>query len=284
MVELDYLPPAEDVQDLVSVYYMFDVGDIAFQDRERAAIAQLRFILDGDAELGFVSGERSLYKSGAVLVGPATGAMDFHIKGPFKMFGMGLMPAGWHALVGVDATQYVDNAFPLSDFVAEDTDRYMEELRRCDNAEEMASWANRLFRQLKQQIKPEILEFTNRVDDWLSSEVSPSVSALMEQSPQSSRQVLRMVNKLYGMPPKFLARKYRALRAARALGSDDEDEIRQVEEAFYDQSHMIREIKLFTGTTPKRLQETKNLIPELIDQRRDLTGQIAPLVAQREEL
>ena len=63
------------------------------------------------------------------------------------------------------------------------------------------------------------------VDEWLSSEPSPPVSALMERSDQSSRQVLRTVNKLYGMAPKYLARKYRALRAARAYAEHNEEEL-----------------------------------------------------------
>ncbi len=101
----------------------------------------------------------------------------------------------------------------------------------------------------------------------------------MEQSNQSSRQVLRMVNKLYGMPPKYLARKYRALRAARAFAEDNEDELLELEDAFYDQSHMIREIKYFAGVTPTKLRVAEGETAKLIDQRKDMKGKIPPLVS-----
>jgi methylphosphotriester-DNA--protein-cysteine methyltransferase len=117
------------------------------------------------------------------------------------------------------------------------------------------------------------------VDEWLSSDLSPPVSALMEQSQQSSRQVLRMVNKLYGMAPKYLARKYRALRAARAYAEQDEDEMATLRDAFYDQSHMIREIKFFAGTTPTQLRVTEGETASLMDKRAELKGQISPFTS-----
>ena len=88
-----------------------------------------------------------------------------------------------------------------------------------------------------------------------------------------------MVNKLYGMPPKYLARKYRALRAARAYAEQNEEELLALEDAFYDQSHMIREIKFFAGTTPTKLRVEEGETATLIDQRKDLKGKIPPLVS-----
>lgn len=88
-----------------------------------------------------------------------------------------------------------------------------------------------------------------------------------------------MVNKLYGMPPKYLARKYRALRAARAYAEHNEEELLELVDAFYDQSHMIREVKYFAGTTPAKLRVAEGEIAKLIDQRKDFKGKIAPLTS-----
>jgi len=278
LVSLRYFAPAEDVRDLVSVYYLFEVEHPKFADNERAAIAQLRFLLEGTAELGFADGKTYPGKD-AMLVGPSTGAMHFDVKGPFRMFGVGLLPAGWSALTKKSAADFADKAVPAGKIFTNEIDKSLELLRGCENVDGMTAWADRIFRDLRHRVKPEVEQFTKMVDEWLSSEPSPPVSALMERSDQSSRQVLRTVNKLYGMAPKYLARKYRALRAARAYAEHNEDELLALEDAFYDQSHMIREIKFFAGTTPTKLRVAEGETARLIDQRGLLKGHIPPLTS-----
>ena len=278
MVSLRYFAPAEDVRELVSVYYLFEVDQPSFADNERAAIAQLRFLLEGTADLTFADGKTYPGKD-VMLTGPSTGVMHFEVKGPFRMLGVGLLPAGWSALTSKSAADYADKSVPAQDVFTPEVDKNLDLLRRCKDVEEMIAWADQIFRLLKPRLKPEVAVFTKMVDDWLASELNPPVQALMEQATQSSRQVLRMVNKLYGMPPKFLARKYRALRAARAYAEHDEKEMLTLQEAFYDQPHMIREIKLFAGTTPTRLRVKEGETAQLIDQRGLLKGRIPPLVS-----
>ncbi|HEY9091431.1 DUF6597 domain-containing transcriptional factor [Parasphingorhabdus sp.] len=279
MVSLRYFAPAEDVRDLVSVYYLFEVEHPRFADNERAAIAQLRFLLEGTGDLGFADG-KSYPAKGAMLVGPSTGAMSFDLQGPFRMFGFGLLPRGWAALTNRSAADFTDKAVPAQKIFTDEINKNLEVLRACNDVSEMTDWADGFFRKALPNIKPEIEQFTKMVDAWLSSEPSPPVSALMERSQQSSRQVLRTVNKLYGMAPKYLARKYRALRAARAYAEHNEAELLALEDAFYDQSHMIREIKFFAGTTPTKLRVAEGETAKLIDQRKLLKGNIPTLTSE----
>ena len=264
---------------MVSVYYLFEVEHPRFADNERAAIAQLRFVLEGTANLSFADGKTYPSKD-AMLVGPSTGAMHFDLHGPLRMFGIGLLPAGWAALTQKSAADFTDKAVPARKIFTDEIDESLKFLRGCDDASGMTDWANRFFRGVRHRIKPEVEQFTKMVDEWLSSEPSPPVSALMERSEQSSRQVLRTVNKLYGMAPKYLARKYRALRAARAYAEHNEAELLALEDAFYDQSHMIREIKFFAGTTPTKLRVGEGETATLIDQRGLLKGHIPPLTSE----
>ena len=66
-----------------------------------------------------------------------------------------------------------------------------------------------------------------------------------------------MAERYFGLPPTALARKYRALRAAVLLSrpSLPTDESAAVQDHFYDQPHMIREIRLFAGRTPARIAD-----------------------------
>src|SRR3546814_1953365 len=63
--------------------------------------------------------------------------------------------------------------------------------------------------------------FVRHVDAWLAGGVSPRIEDLVAVTRLSRRQVERKCNALYGAPPKLLARKYRALRAAVALRSEE---------------------------------------------------------------
>lgn len=187
------------------------------------------------------------------------------------MFGAGILPRGWSIATSKSASEYVDRLVPASDVFTTEVDKNLPVLRACKTGEEMVAWADKIFRSLKLRLKPETVEFTQMIDEWLTSTHSPPVSDLMRRSPQSSRQVLRLVNKLYGMPPKYLARKYRALRAAQAYAEGNNEEIVELLDAFYDQSHMIREVKYFAGVTPNQLRLSDGEFSRPIDQHNGLS-------------
>ncbi len=168
MVSLRYFAPAEDVRDLVSVYYFFDVDEARFADNERAAIAQLRFILDGKGTLSFADG-KSYPVEGAMLVGPSTGAMHFDVTGPFRMFGVGMLPLDWAVTTKKVAAQYADVVLPAREVFTDEIDKNLDTLRGCDSVDEMVDWANKVYRSMKPRIKPETAAFTEMVDKWLSS-------------------------------------------------------------------------------------------------------------------
>ena len=104
----------------------------------------------------------------------------------------------------------------------------------------------------------------------------PVIERLATVTGLSRRQVERRCNALYGAPPKLLARKVRALRAAVAMAAGDTSDV----EGFYDQSHLIREVKHFTGLTPKRMRDEPGALAHLtITQRRGLGDRVGPLIS-----
>jgi methylphosphotriester-DNA--protein-cysteine methyltransferase len=93
------------------------------------------------------------------------------------------------------------------------------------------------------------------VVDWLSSDLEPDVEKLYLQLGMSRSTAARLITRYFGCPPKPLMRKYRAVRAASILIDPNcTPELRaKVESTFYDQPHMIREIRQFCGRTPGAL-------------------------------
>jgi AraC-like DNA-binding protein len=277
MPSIDYIMPAEHLRDYVSVYYVVEFTH-GFEDIERAALAQLRFSLDGGGTVHFARG-RTFELRGVSVIGPTSTAIRYVCDGPYRMFGMGLLPAGWGLLTETPANSVRDSIVPANAIIP-GVDDYMGQLQSMSHVSEMAVLADSVLEPLIAEARPDILDFTRQVDHWLAANTSPEIADLQSITGLSTRQLARKVNHFYGMPPKYLSRKYRALRAARILAENVQEDHDYLYDAFYDQSHMIRELKLFTGTTPAKLGSDFSLLAPLIDKRSKFVDKISPLTAK----
>ena len=102
----------------------------------------------------------------------------------------------------------------------------------------------------------------------------------------SARQVERLTKRIYGAPPKLLARKYRSLRAASLIGTSQLHWSEAAGDAFFDQSHFIRDFKRFTGLTPSQFQNDPPPVTRLTlaaprDPRRDRPARADQLTRAR---
>ncbi|WP_375390633.1 helix-turn-helix domain-containing protein [uncultured Sphingomonas sp.] len=276
-VELEFVLPPEDLRPYVGLFYAFHTRtEDCFDDLERAGTAQLRFRLSpGHACYHFADG-RVVEAPAVHLLGPTMGAVRTCVDGPVRVFGIGLSPAGWAALVGSDASTLADDCIDATPLLAVHADRLIAALSRCSTPAAMVAkvepW---LRRQIGNGHGPS-LAFSEAVDAWLAAAASPELCDLEDGTGLSRRQVERRCNAIYGAPPKLIARKYRALRAAVAMASGQTMPI----DGFYDQSHMIREVKHFTGLTPRKMRERPGLLAQrTITQRRALEGQVTVLVS-----
>src|SRR3546814_13889744 len=92
----------------------------------------------------------------------------------------------------------------------------------------------------------------------------------------SIRAVARMTRHYYGLSPRMLARKYRAVRTAAAIARGETRDAAALGDAFYDQSHLIRETKRFTGATPGQLRKPSPYTPAPTRGRKPPPGQVTP--------
>jgi AraC-like DNA-binding protein len=278
-VGLRYFAPPEHLRAYFGSLYLFTVSAEHYADVTRADVPQLRFMLDGGGHYHFQDGA-VMATPDVCLLGPTMGATRFELDRPARVVGISLLPAGWLALHGGDASVLADR---LCDLAAERGDAYarlLDGLRGLDDgqADDMAAlcWA-----QLGAMIKPlrtPVWTLLHAVDAWLMDEGSPRIEILADTTSLSPRQLARLTNKYYGAPPKLLARKYRALRCSAKIALDRESWQLLCEEAgFYDQSHFIREIKHFIGLTPHQLQTEPSAVAQLTLLRRSLGGDVATL-------
>lgn len=279
MIDLVYEAPGERLAKLVSSFYRLDYSGDNFSELERADRAQFRFELRGNGSYHFSDG--SITSSFPVtIIGPTTAPVVSKSSCPLTIFGWGMTTAGWVALMGSNAASHIDKAIDardiFGDWIMDIRDQLIAAADFAEQVEIGCLAAENIFRH--KSTAP--FDFTTMVDNWLISDSDPSVEILSAQSGLSQRQLERMTKRYYGSPPKKLARKYRALRAAQLLAHGDSLDETGLALAFYDQSHLIREVKQFTGLTPSQLRNGKHTLTRAtMTGRRALGGKVSPLVS-----
>ncbi len=280
MLDVKYEAPDGRLATLISSFYRLDYQGDDFSELERADRAQFRFQLEGNGEYHFAGGKVAPTYP-VTVIGPTTAPVLATSQTTLSIFGWGMNPSGWAALMGSEAEDYVDQAFDarriFGDWIMQVRDELIAAADFADQIELGCIAAEDIFRY--KSTAP--FEFTNKVDSWLASDTDPDVEILAASTGLSQRQLERMTKRHYGMPPKKLARKYRALRVAQLLAHGDSLDDAGLGLAFYDQSHLIREVKQFTGLTPRQLREGQSqLTRATMDGRRALGGKVSPLISE----
>ena len=249
MVELrlDRAAPATDLRPYVVGCYRLFCAE-AFDLIERAAPAQLRFVLaGGPVEYRSCAGERWL-ASPCHLVGPTCAARHMSSVGALHLFGLELTAPGWAAIVGQDASGARGAVLEAGALVGA---AGVARVQDVDDPAALADAAQDAVRALLGRRSAVAVAFAAIVDRWLASGPAPLLAALETATGLSRRQVERQCNRLYGFPPKLLARRQRALRVIAALAAGGDAAELALAGGFYDQSHMCREVKQFAGVTPR---------------------------------
>ena len=278
MLNVRYEAPDERLALLVSSFYRLDYEGDGFTEVERADRAQFRFHLRGTGEYHFAGG-LIVPSYPVTIIGPTTAPVTSIAKSDMIIFGWGMLPAGWAALIGKNSEFRVDNALDARDIFGDAIMQVFDRLLNTDYAGQLQIGTQTALDIYARSDAPPF-EFTSIVDGWLLRNADPDIDILIQSTGLSPRQLERTTKRYYGMPPKKLARKYRALRAAHALARGDSLDDTGLGLAFYDQSHLIREIKAFTGLTPSQLKSGQSpLTQATMDGRRSLGGKVSGLVS-----
>lgn len=279
MISVEYDAPGARLEKLVSSFYRLDFEGDSFSEIERADRAQFRFQLRGAGEYHFASGEIvSTYP--ATIIGPTTAPVTAVASCPLTIFGWGMLPEGWVALIGKEAAKFVDRAIDAREIFGDSIMVLREQLIEASDFAAQRAIGKSFAKEIYSHRKTTAFEFTTKVDNWLLGQIGPDVEDLAASTGLSPRQLERITKRYYGMPPKKLARKYRALRAAQALARGDSLDDTDLGLAFYDQSHLIRELKAFTGLTPSQLKSGQSELTQVtMDGRRSLGGKVSTLIS-----
>lgn len=257
--EFEFVPAPADLKAYVNSLYILNVGPDGLEEVLPSYSGQLLFTCEGGGRMDFGTGYVEA-PARVCFIGPLSKAHPFVLEGPTQVLGVSLTFKGWAALTGLAVVQnsdrFVSVESGLGKPIAKQALKLLTDL--CSNSISISQAIDRLAELLRKRIKPLPESHAHLIDvtyEWLSSSFNPKNDQLYERLALSKRQAQRLVKRFFGLPPSRLKRRYRAIRAATLLSDPNLDEavLWELLSSFYDQPHMIREIREFTGRTPRIL-------------------------------
>jgi AraC-like DNA-binding protein len=259
LMRMELFPPSAAVSPFVTTFFRMRCDEAAIRDVQPSSIGIVALMARGSGQMRFLDGRTEPSHPFTVLT-PSSAASTFELTGPWDAFGAMLSPVGWAGLTGLSAAIHGNRLLEGGEVLPQP----MVTAGRAVLAN-FGQWSSeRMVETLGEAILTAVrplpnghVRFIAAVADWLARSLSPELDDLFARTGYSERQVQRLTERYFGLAPRSLARKYRALRAAVLLSRPalTADDIAAVQDHFYDQPHMIREIRLFAGRTPARVAD-----------------------------
>lgn len=257
--DLEMTAPPRDLAPAVNTFFVANIGPGTIAERMPAYSAQLLVFVSGAMVLrpGTAGAERL---EGAAFTAPFLKAQPVAIEGPALVVGASLTPLGWQRLSNLPVDVVHNCSVPAKEVLAPDRLRALEEAARdCRSgkvgSESVRAALGEAAGQPNHVVPTGHEAFIDTITRWLANDLNPSVATLYRETRFSERTAQRICRRFFGVPPSRLAKRYRAIRAAMLLANPQlpqaiRDEIR---DAYFDQAHLIRDIRRYTGRTPKML-------------------------------
>ena len=249
----------------ITTFFIYRSSEKWVRDCQPANTGHMMIFLSGQGQARFANGNVNSSQP-ISLIGPTNAAMQYVVRGPLTCFGCAFTPVGWRAITNMSASDSCDMFVDSSPILGPESGNVYQQLRALEKASSANAAPDEHNRQMLDIICSFLIPRLNNVPDrhieiiaivsrWLDQSITPDVEDLYAALPVARRQAQRIIGEYFGCAPKQLMRKYRAVRAAMLLNDPAccDEQAAQVQELFYDQPHMIREIRHFAGRTPHRL-------------------------------
>lgn len=247
--------PSTDLAPYIRRFYVFEAplpdGTIV-EDFLLAETAFVRCLLRGDWSAETRPGEWNT-AGNIVFFGANSRPLKVRVKGGFAVTGFAIRPSGWHALFSDPHNKLADDMRPLQEFWGDLADRMIDGVSRATNDEEQLA-------AMESCIRERLKLFPNHVPDpqmaqfeiFARTDSTIRIEDAAIRLGLSVRQLERRCLAAFGLTPKAILRRSRFLDAATALrGFSSPTEVELGALRYYDQSHMNREFRHYTGMTPR---------------------------------
>lgn len=218
--------------------------------------AFIRMQLAGDWTAETCDGPRALSRA-ALFFGPHSRRMPITVTGSFVSLGVSLRPGACHALNGPKVADFVDRLAEFPD-VGFATPGFLDRVdAECDPEDAFAAIEDLLREQIARINARQPDPLTARFEALAFANPSAGIGRFAAECGIDQRRLERMVRRDFGMAPKQVLRRARALDMASHLrGVADAAEADELALRYYDQSHLIHEFAELFGMSPRQFVAT----------------------------
>ena len=253
-----FVAPHADLRRYVTTYYIAEVNSPDGQmveDLLHPEWGSVRYICSG-AVRGSVHPEPLKPAPAVTLVGHSSRATRIGCVS-MRVASFGLLPLGWHHLVGLPASRYADQSVDAQavktrvDFAA-----LFPAVAAAQTLEDVATiFDNVLLQSLMQ--RPEAAKSDDELIHGLHTALLDSdfasVTEIAERLNVNGMQLERLSKRVFGFPPKLLIRRQRFLRTLALLMRQPESKWGEIlDPQYYDQAHFNRDFQRFFSMSPKQ--------------------------------
>ena len=217
--------------------------------------AIIRIQLKGDWSAETADGPMQHLRK-ALFFGPQNRRMPVGVKGGFISLGISLRPGACFALKGARLETFIDRIVSIDEVGMRESSM----LSRLEDGGSPEDWLKVLEDTIR--IHAERVNFkmpdpiTSRFEALAFADPTAGVGDFAKECGIDQKRLERLVRRDFGLPPKQVLRRARALDMASHLrGVADHDEADELALRYYDQSHLIREFVELFGMSPSQFIE-----------------------------
>lgn len=196
----------------------------------------------------------------ALLFGPQTHRMPVTVTGSFTSVGISLRPGTGYAFMKIKASDYLNRMVPCEEWSLPG-DAALAILDQGE-PEDWLQGLEGLIRKIIEAIggaRPDPV--TARFEEVAFADPTMNIAEFARECDIDQRRLERIVHRDFGVPPKQVLRRARALDMASHLrGVADHEEAEELMLRYYDQSHLIRDFTALFGMSPRQFVQTSQPI------------------------
>ncbi|MFZ5610591.1 MAG: helix-turn-helix domain-containing protein [Pseudomonadota bacterium] len=271
--------PAPPLRAVLNSYYIVEgrlPPGMAVRDAILPEIAGFRVQLGSDWRSGF-AGEALASLPRAHVTGFTIDPIVIAHEGPFKTFGVGILPLGWNQLIGMPAHIATRAIIDAREVLGHGVDDYIDRLLAAPDDASLVRLSDGFFQHRLAKREKAPCSRIQTLDQLLARHEIDRVDRLAACLEMSARQLERWMLAAHGTGPKMFLKKQRFLATLADLRRSGGDWREAAALRYYDQSHFIRDFKHFTGETPGRYFAQRHALLDPTNATRD---RLAALKAQ----
>ncbi len=261
-------PPAH-AAGLVHTFYIIETDAETIEEAIPAYSAQLLVMVRGRVNFTFADG--TVGQSARVFINtPQMRAARAVLEGPVLEIGASLTHTAWQRLANLPADEVHDRLLPAEAVLSAEQIAALEAAATaCDEGrlapEDLCALLTDTIAAGPHALRPDHVAVVEAILAWLGSGVDPALADLHASVSVSPRQLQRICRRFFGVAPAQVMKRFRALRAAMLLSQPgiSEEVHDRLMATFFDQAHLIRDMRRYTGRTPSQFRR-QSLTGELL--------------------